>query len=96
MTEQTNVNEMLASREARYGSFEGHAEISQHLKGVIVKYEAKRGCDLNQDQREALEMIAHKIARILNGDPNYADNWIDIAGYATLVANRLEKEDNQA
>jgi hypothetical protein len=96
MTEQTNVNEMLAGREARYGSFEGHAEISQHLKGVILKYEAKRGCDLDPDQREALEMICHKIARILNGDPNYADNWIDIAGYATLVANRLEKEDNAA
>ena len=91
----TNVNEMLAGREARYGTFEGHAEISQALKGVILKYEAKRGCDLAQDQREALEMIAHKIARILNGDPNYPDNWIDVAGYATLVANRLEKEDNQ-
>ena len=91
----TNVNEMLSGREPRYGSFEGHAEISQALKGVILKYEAKRGCDLAQDQREALEMIAHKIARILNGDPNYSDNWIDIAGYATLVANRLEKEDNQ-
>jgi hypothetical protein len=35
-------------------------------------------------------MIMHKVARILNGDPNYADNWIDIAGYATLVADRLE------
>lgn len=44
---------------------------------------------------EALEMIAHKIARICNGDPNYADNWVDIAGYATLVANRLEKEGNE-
>ena len=31
MTEQTNVNEMLAGREARYGSFEGHAEISQAI-----------------------------------------------------------------
>lgn len=96
MTEQTNVNEMLAGREARYGSFEGHAEISQQLKGVMSKYEAQRGCDLDPDQREALGMIAHKIARILNGDPNYADNWIDIAGYAQLVANRLEKEDNAA
>lgn len=96
MTEKTNVNEMLAGRESRYGSFEGHAEISQRLKGIIHTYEAVRGCDLDPDQREALEMIAHKIARILNGDPNYADNWIDIAGYATLVANRLEKEDNAA
>ena len=35
-------------------------------------------------------MIAHKIGRILNGDPNYADSWVDIAGYAQLVANELE------
>lgn len=45
---------------------------------------------LAPDQREALEMIAHKIGRILNGDPNYADSWADIAGYAKLVADRLE------
>lgn len=44
---------------------------------------------LQPDQREALEMIAHKIARILGGDPDYIDNWDDIAGYSTLVANRL-------
>jgi len=94
MAEQTNVNEMLAGREARYGSFHGHASISQALKLVMV--ERVKWSMLNNDQREALEMIAHKIARILNGDPNYADNWIDIAGYATLVANRLEKEDNAA
>ena len=92
--EGTDIKAMLAGREARYGSFEGHAEISQRLKKVICFHAAFD--DLEADQKEALEMIAHKIARILNGDPNYADNWIDIAGYATLVANRLEKEDNDA
>lgn len=46
--------------------------------------------DLAPDQKEALEMLAHKIGRILNGDPDYADSWDDIAGYATLVANRLK------
>jgi hypothetical protein len=96
MSEATNINEMLAGRQARYGSFQGHAEISQQLQCVIRTYEAKRGCDLDPDQREALGMISHKIARIINGDPNYADNWIDIAGYATLVANRLEKMENAA
>ena len=89
----TNVNEMLAGRKATYGSFEGHAEIAQELKNVIRTFAAKRNCELVLDQKEALEMIAHKIARILNGDPNYADNWIDIAGYAILVANRLEKRE---
>jgi len=94
MTEPTNVNEMLAGREARYGSFEGHAKIAQGLKAVMQE---RSGWDaLAPDQKEALEMIQHKVARILNGDPSYADNWIDIAGYATLVANRLEKEDNAA
>jgi len=43
-------------------------------------------------QLEAMEMILHKISRISNGDPNYADSWRDIAGYATLVADRLEFE----
>jgi len=44
---------------------------------------------LAHDQQEALDMICHKIGRILNGDPDYADNWHDIAGYAQLVADRL-------
>ena len=35
-------------------------------------------------------MIAHKIGRILAGDPNHIDHWLDIAGYATLVAKELE------
>ena len=48
-----------------------------------------RWLNLADDQREALEMIAHKIGRILNGDPDYDDSWVDIAGYAQLVADRL-------
>jgi len=40
---------------------------------------------MSASHREALEMIAHKIGRILNGDPNYADSWHDIAGYAKLA-----------
>ena len=44
---------------------------------------------MDYDMREALGMIQHKIARILNGDPTYADSWHDIAGYAKLVDDRL-------
>ena len=47
---------------------------------------------LTDAQREALEMVAHKIGRILNGDPNYHDSWHDIVGYAKLVADRLQRE----
>lgn len=46
--------------------------------------------DIDEDMAEALFMIAHKIGRIVNGDPWHVDSWIDIAGYAKLVADRLE------
>ena len=43
---------------------------------------------LNVCQQEALEMIASKVARILNSDPGFADLWRDIAGYAQLAFPR--------
>jgi len=51
---------------------------------------AKHGKTFADDQWEALEMIVHKIGRIVNGDPDVTDHWVDIAGYATLIAERLE------
>jgi len=83
----TEINEVLAERGARYGKFTGHAAVTQGIKSVM--FNTRGDLVLTADQREALEMIAHKIGRIINGDPNYADSWTDIAGYATLVANRL-------
>ena len=90
----TNVNEMLAGREARYGTFDGHAKISQALKRAM--HQAPRWALLADDQKESLEMVQHKIARILNGDPDYLDNWVDLVGYSQLVVNRLEKKDDSA
>lgn len=83
----TDVTQVLTERGQRYGKFKDHAQISQELKKVLLDYNYLR---MDHDQVEALEMICHKIARILNGDPNYADSWVDIAGYAKLVADRLE------
>lgn len=88
---------VLVDRRQRYGSFEGHAAISQALQKVVYKGFAKRedgktAQDMTDAQREALFMILHKVARIVNGDFNYDDSWRDIAGYATLVTNLLDKE----
>ena len=44
---------------------------------------------LSPDKKEALEMIRHKIVRILNGDPEFHDSWHDIVGYAKLAADRV-------
>lgn len=81
------IDAVLAERGSRYGKFTGHAKITQDLK-LVMKNTGNWG-KLANDQKEALEMVAHKIGRILNGDPNYDDSWIDIGGYTKLVADRL-------
>ncbi len=83
-----DLNQILNERGDRYGRFADHARIAQRLKGTMVTQ--PKWLHLAADQREALEMIQHKVARILNGDPDYPDSWIDIAGYAQLVADRLQ------
>ena len=84
-----SVTDTLEERGKRYGTFEEHAQIAQTLKSYInVQLRNRHKC-LAHDQQEAIEMICHKLARIINGDPNYADSWHDIAGYAQLVAERL-------
>lgn len=84
------ITQTLTERGNRYGPFIGHAEIAQELKLVIADHLGARDKKLKADQQEALDMICHKIARIINGDANYDDSWVDIAGYAKLVADRLQ------
>lgn len=85
-----DVTQILTERGHRYGKFVEQAEISQDLKSVIDIHLNRRLKSMSPDQHEALEMICHKIARIINGDENYLDHWIDISGYAKLVADRLQ------
>lgn len=80
----------LTERGNRYGKFSGHAQVTQEIKRVMSRHAAALNKTFTDSQWEALEMIAHKIGRIVNGDPDYADSWVDIAGYAKLVADELE------
>ena len=86
----TNVDVILNTRATTYGSFEAVARMAQRLKSVAHTSAGEQGKTFAADQAEALDMIFSKLARILNGDPNYVDSWTDIAGYATLVADRLQ------
>lgn len=83
----TDIEDTLQERGSRYGSFVNHAAIAQSLKHAMSV--TPNWHKLEADQKECLEMIAHKVGRILNGDPNYHDSWHDIVGYAKLVADRL-------
>lgn len=83
----SEINQTLSERGNRYGEFSEHAKITQRLKRVMQA--CPKWQDLSDSQKESLEMIAHKIGRILNGDPNYTDSWHDIIGYAKLIENQL-------
>jgi hypothetical protein len=89
MTKTTSIDATLAERGSRYGSFNDHARITQDIKRVMQTTPNWSTGRLSDHHIEALEMIAHKIGRILNGDPNYADSWHDIAGYAKLVEDYI-------
>lgn len=88
----TDVAKTLQERGSRYGSFSGHAKITHDLKRVMEG--TTNWQKLTDSQREALHMVAHKIGRILNGDPNYADSWHDIAGYSKLVEDEINGNTN--
>ena len=82
-----SIEKTLKERGEKYGSFEGYVLLCNQLKAVALLADNGRIQPLHS---EGLDMIFNKIARILNGDPNYADNWHDIAGYAILVENELK------
>lgn len=82
-----DIDATLTERGNRYGSFTEHARITQAIKAAMA--DSPNWQALAPDQRESLEMIAHKAGRILNGDPDYHDSWHDIVGYTKLVADRL-------
>ncbi len=86
-----SIKNTLEERGLKYGEFKGNAGIAQALKDVM-RLQNPSGWDrLATDQKEALEVIASKIGRMINGNPDYADNWHDIAGYALLVESRLKE-----
>lgn len=90
LTNADFTQSIIRQRTKRYGKFKDGADIMQSLKDVMREVDGWN--DLTASQKEALEMIQHKVGRILNGDPNYDDSWKDIAGYATLIANELNGE----
>lgn len=84
------IDALLKERRARYGDYTEIASMVQTMKEVIRHGSSWQKMDA--DMRESLDMVIHKIGRIANSNPEYADSWVDIAGYARLVADRLEGE----
>lgn len=83
----SEINNTLNERGERYGKFKDVASTTYALQEILR--DAKNHEHMTDDQVIALDMICNKMARIVNGDPSYIDNWHDIAGYATLVEQEL-------
>lgn len=81
---------VLESRAEDYGRFIDNALLAQNLKAALRDHAEEQGTVLAPDQWEALEMIMSKVSRLVTGDSHKVDSWVDIAGYATLVADRLK------
>lgn len=83
----TDFVNLITDRTKTHGDFTENSRVSQALKSVIQC--SHKWSTLNTYQKEALEMIMHKVSRIVEGDPNLKDHWDDIAGYSKLVSDRL-------
>ena len=86
-----DISAALKERQSTYGSFDDHAMITQNIKKAMV--DSKNWRLLSESKKECLEMVAHKIGRILNGDPDFHDSWHDIIGYVTLIERELRPKD---
>lgn len=80
--------EVLQERGSNYGRFEDQAMLAQRLKQAMWAHSGYTA--LPSPMMESLEMIQHKIARIINGNPKYKDSWTDIGGYARLIEELLD------
>lgn len=89
-----SIDKTLEERGSRYGEFPEHAFVTQELKRTL--HDNANWSGLADDQKEALDMVMHKVGRIINGDPNYIDSWTDIIGYTRLVEKRLIGEQKSA
>jgi len=85
------VTEILEERQSTHGTFEESATTVQRIK--VIMRSTPNWDKLSNAQREALEMIQHKIGRILHGDPYLLDSVRDIIGYAQLVYDELESKE---
>jgi hypothetical protein len=88
--EDTDIDGTLDERAQDYGKFKDGAALMQAIKRTLADHARMHNKTFADDQWEALEMIVHKIGRIVNGNPDKVDHWVDIAGYAKLIADRLQ------
>ena len=85
----TDINDTLIERESTHGDYQNVAETAQRIKHIFRS--SRRWQSMPDYMKEALEHVATKLARVLNGDFNFIDAWRDVGGYSELVIKQLHK-----
>lgn len=78
---------LLAARGKTHGEYRDHARATQGIMRVLMA--EKNWATLPDIMKESLHMFAHKMGRVVTGDPFIEDHWFDIEGYSRLVRERL-------
>lgn len=89
---ESGLAETLTARRGKYGVYSEQSRVTENILAAIEDSVNWRNGKLSVSQRYSLRMTAAKLARILNGDPEYPDNWLDISGYAELILKQLRGE----
>lgn len=84
----SDTEKLLEERGRSHGEYSEHADITQRLMDVIMS--GRNWKILPPMIRETLHMIAHKVGRIVTGDPCHKDHYDDISGYSILISQRID------
>lgn len=89
----TATEKLLKERGKTHGAYADHARITQKLKAIVADERrlrvTRKQTDLSAVQLETIDMILHKIGRVLAGNADTHDHWDDMAGYATLASKDI-------
>jgi hypothetical protein len=84
-----NTTDLLTERHATHGSFASNAHYGQTLRAL---FRTSPGWERMPDEhREALDMVACKLSRILSGNSMEQDHWADLAGYSELARKACKR-----
>lgn len=86
-----NTEALLTERGKTHGDYSRHADVTQTFKTLQRRLQVR---SLTVEEQEALDMIFHKLGRIITGNPHIRDHYDDIAGYATLASKSIKVDGN--
>jgi hypothetical protein len=83
-----NLDDDLRTKQVTNGPFEDMSQLSQALKFALRR--GRNWEPMGPESKEALELIATHLAKILVGDANEAKHWNDIATLARIRGKALD------